>query len=309
MPLLDLPNEIILLIAGFLSVRDLNSFLRVNSQLTYLLTPILHKHAILDIDGESALAVAAKRGYEGLARIVISKGANVNFQNKGSLRTALHYAAEAGNATMAKLLLDNGADISMRCCEMTTALHWAAFTKDSETTLKILLEGGADPTAQDRWGRTPLRWAIDDSSEAVIRLLLEYGADATAQPSLYCSTNMLQEACGLVGKEWVVKLMLENGADLSAVDTREGGAALHWAARAGREGVVRLLLENGADVDAKDFAGGTAVDWARRIDSNRRTKRNMRIRTCTTVASSRSWGDVIKVLLDSGASLTQRLGT
>src|SRR3984957_14134351 len=65
-----------------------------------------------------------------------------------------------------------------------------------------------------------------------------------------------------------MRLLLENGADVEAKGSwgkREGGTALHLAAKNGREAVVRLLLENGAAVEAKGFGGGgegrTAIQW------------------------------------------------
>ena len=51
------------------------------------------------------------------------------------------------------------------------------------------------------------------------------------------------------GNEAVVKLLLENGADVNAQGGQYGNA-LQGAVQSGNEAVVKLLLEDGADVNA-----------------------------------------------------------
>ena len=53
------------------------------------------------------------------------------------------------------------------------------------------------------------------------------------------------------GHEAVVRLLVEQGADVEARD-ENGWTVLHWAAEYGHEAVVRLLVEQGADVEARD---------------------------------------------------------
>jgi len=70
----------------------------------------------------------------------------------------------------------------------------------------------------------------------------------------------LHEA-GSNGHEAVVRLLLEQGADVEA-KINDGWTALHEAARGGHEAVVRLLLEKGADVEAKTDDGWKALHRA-----------------------------------------------
>lgn len=53
------------------------------------------------------------------------------------------------------------------------------------------------------------------------------------------------------GHEAVVRLLLENGANVSATDYR-GDTGLHMAADSGHDAVVRLLLEKGANASSKN---------------------------------------------------------
>jgi ankyrin repeat protein len=69
------------------------------------------------------------------------------------------------------------------------------------------------------YGRTPLSWAAECGREAVLKLLVEKGADVKSKDSC-------------------------------------GRTPLSWAAEKGHEAVVELLLEKGADVESKDTEYG-----------------------------------------------------
>lgn len=65
----------------------------------------------------------------------------------------------------------------------------------------------------------------------------------------------------LSGNIEVVTLLLDNGAEIDAVDA-QGLTALHWAAWQGQPEVARLLVGRGASVDLVSVAGNTALDRA-----------------------------------------------
>lgn len=65
----------------------------------------------------------------------------------------------------------------------------------------------------------------------------------------------------LSGNIEVVTLLLDNGAEVDAVDA-QGLTALHWAAWQGQPEVARLLVGRGASVDLVSVAGNTALDRA-----------------------------------------------
>lgn len=60
----------------------------------------------------------------------------------------------------------------------------------------------------------------------------------------------------------VVKLLIERGADISAVDKDQKWTALHFAARDQKDAVVRVLLEAGAAFDPVDVLGNTPLWWS-----------------------------------------------
>ncbi|KAH7175984.1 ankyrin repeat-containing domain protein, partial [Dactylonectria macrodidyma] len=57
----------------------------------------------------------------------------------------------------------------------------------------------------------------------------------------------------------IVRLLVENGADLETKDTIFSKTPLLWATEKGHEAVVKLLLEKGANTESKDKDGQTPL--------------------------------------------------
>ena len=91
--------------------------------------------------------------------------------------------------------------------------------------------------------------------EAVTKLLLDNGANVAAV-DINGKTALLAPAIG--GSEVVTKVLLDHGADVAASDIN-GRTALLAAAIGGSETVTKLLLDHGADVAAADVNGKTAL--------------------------------------------------
>ena len=64
------------------------------------------------------------------------------------------------------------------------------------------------------------------------------------------------------GQEAVVKLLLQNGAEIESKDNYKAWTPLSLAARLGHKAVVKLLLQNGAEVESKDNNGRTPLSIA-----------------------------------------------
>lgn len=105
--------------------------------------------------------------------------------------------------------------------------------------LRELLDGGADPSAFAPDGYTPLQLAAFFGHRAAAELLVERGADLTAVSTNEQRTHPLQAAVAGNHTE-VARLLLDAGAPPTARN-------LASARQSGNGELERLLLERGAD--------------------------------------------------------------
>ncbi|KAL7972633.1 hypothetical protein HDV63DRAFT_393258 [Trichoderma sp. SZMC 28014] len=129
---------------------------------------------------------------------------------------------------------------------------------------------------EDECSQSPLLFAYSKGNKALldkrdidmIQLLISAGADIEA-----CGWNGTMSPLGLAlrnGSKDLVDMLLENGADIDAMDHR-GLTLLIQAIEDGCEDTAIQLLEKGADIDAMDKNGQTPLMWAIR-------KRNLGLR-------------------------------
>ncbi|GAW10696.1 hypothetical protein ANO14919_000310 [Xylariales sp. No.14919] len=168
----------------------------------------------------------------------------------------VNYSAKHWASHFRKALIQNDSPMqhsTMRLFEMERVGVWfGIYRQDLET--KVVLNNVQDDCLN------VLRLVSYFGLEGVGKLLLERGAKVEpegedVQTPLWCAVNE--------GHEAVVRLLLENGANVKAKTTSEQWTALHVAATNGHGGVVQLLLENGADIRAMTASKQqTALDMA-----------------------------------------------
>ncbi|XP_061696597.1 ankyrin repeat domain-containing protein 27 isoform X6 [Syngnathoides biaculeatus] len=141
--------------------------------------------------------------------------------------TPLHVAAVCGQAQLIDLLVSKGASVNATDCHALTPMHLACRKGHQGVTL-LLLHYKADADAQDHNGNAPLHLACTYGHEDCVKALVYYDS----------------QTC---------RLDLRND---------KGDAPLHLASRWGYEGIVRVLLENGADVHALNDSGRTPAHCA-----------------------------------------------
>lgn len=267
-------------------------------------------------DGYTPLVLAAENGHEDIVKLLLERGADIRvgqdmegFQKHfeaatykeqdthGYLRPlrdacekkdeyiqvpVFMWAIKNQQENIIKLLLDRGMEIDLKKKYGPILLHWAA-TGGHKDTAEWLIDRGVkvDSRIGRYWnGRTPVSMAVVYGNEAIIKLLLENGADIEAKDDYNCTPLLL--AVVKKGNTDIIKLLLENGADIEAKDNN-GRTPLLWAVIKRRnEDTIKLLLGNGADVTTKDNDGWTPLSWAVREGNE----------------------DIIKLLLKNGADVT-----
>ena len=113
-----------------------------------------------------------------------------------------------------------------------TALGIVTFAGNKEIT-EMLIKNGANVNFQDAFGVAPIHGAA--------------------------RTNQLE----------VIKILLENKAEVNHPTTTGKETPLHYAARFNNPDVVKFLLEKGAVKDAKDASGNTPLDAAKKENADK----------------------------------------
>lgn len=232
--------------------------------------------------------------YTGAATLerLLKLGADPNKRNDANA-TALMWAAT--DLAKTRLLLDRGADVNARSSDLRTPLMIAARRPGNAAVVKLLLDRGANPNpnAHPLTESSPLIEAANAGDAASMELLLGRGADAkaSAQPALTMALSLQCSKCvallvakdldrsaysltlpdiAVMGDVNAVRLMLDHGADVNAVDPL-GRTPLMYAAASDLQplDVVKLLIERGANVNAVNGhkesgdAGLTVLDIAK----------------------------------------------
>lgn len=127
-----------------------------------------------------------------LVGLLLEKGADPNAADSGIVNNAggaplplspVYAAAHRDNTRMVSLLRKHGADINALHGGMSD-LGRAALCNDAPVC-RILLKNGADTETEDRYGETPLFWAIYNNNAEIVELLLKNGADPNAKSAIY----------------------------------------------------------------------------------------------------------------------------
>ena len=251
--------------------------------------------------GVSPLMVACKNGHLEIAKLLLQKRADVNFENDGQ-QSALMAAADGGNVEVVNLLLEHGANtaatgheraLTLACeqgsIEVVKALLPKIKFKETQKTLYGI------PGLGSEWefsytlspvfiavqhGKIQLvKWllksgtkvplgalfqAISQRNHNMVKVLLQNGADAN-ETGERGWTALMQAS--FLGDSAIVSTLLEKKSKRKRnviVDHQDERkfSALMLAARYKHAEVVTLLLKAGAKVNLKGYGGKTALLWA-----------------------------------------------
>ena len=193
-----------------------------------------------DMEGRTALHIAAELGYEGCVRTLLAHDAMPAMKNReGS--NPLHLAAQRGHSTVVQLLCTAGISVNTTDANSKTPLCMAAHLPNSDT-VEVLLNANADVHIYNSLGYSPAHEAIMGKATTTLRRLLEYGHCANAGGEAV--SPLLHHAVGL-GSVEAVEMLLLYGADIEGVGVNED-TPLFCAVRSLE--CVTVLLRRGARV-------------------------------------------------------------
>jgi len=228
----------------------------------------------VDQDDITPLLSAIINGHYDAAGVLLQKGANANIADRTG-RTPLYAAVDFHTMPASNRPAPKEVDNELTSLDLIKAL----LAKDANVNAQLKqqvpyrakLDRGDDTMLTT--GTTPLLRASKAGDIQAMKLLFDKGADVKL--TTRTGINPLMAAAGLGTKEEdttgrrktqaeaieAIKLCLEAGIDVNAVDTR-GQTALHGAAFWGLDEVVEFLVERGARLDVKDRQGRTPLDAA-----------------------------------------------
>jgi len=204
----------------------------------------------------TALQLAVAFGSEEVARELLRCGANPFYVDTFG-HSAIHFAAASGQPKLLQILVREKQqaepiDVFQADKFGKTPLHYAVGHSNQAECALVLLELGHDIHLTDKQGLTPLHCASISGTISTIKVLLAHGADINVCSGL--GRSPLHVAAEF-GNTAAVKVLLEHGAKLEQRDVVQGQTALHLAARFGDVGCVQTLLSSGACADALDHEG------------------------------------------------------
>ena len=208
------------------------------------------------VKGTSPLLMAVQNGHFELAIALVEAGADPNDQRTGF--TPLHAVSWVRKPDAS----DAGDPAPIGSGRLTSLQFVRALVERGANVNARLDQGAPRPpysaTLLGTDGATPFLMAADRADGPLMRLLLELGADPLLPNA--DKTTPLMAAAGLgtanpleeAGTEPealdAVKLLLELGADMNAVDNK-GETAMHGAAYGSFPSIVKLLADRGADIN------------------------------------------------------------
>ena len=188
------------------------------------------------------LMIAANTSSLEAVKLLVQAGADLSAKDKKG-RTALTYAKEAKFKRVVAYL---EAAYEKRDAAGALTLREAAAT-GTLYRVKALLEAGADVEQSDEHGQTPLMFAVAAGHVEVVRMLCAAGANVHATRG--DDGGDLWTCAFAKPNAEIISCLIEHG--LSPNQTRKSGPALLLAfGLAKPKDILKLLLDNGADVHA-----------------------------------------------------------
>jgi len=222
--------------------------------------------ADLELHGMSALHhAAAWADTSDVSEVLLRFGADLDDRDNNGW-TALDFANDRKHAKLAAFLRSRGAQSATAQTKgkfgvKAQVMIDAAKKGDIDLVAHLLKENPALANTRGSCGESPLHWAAHEGHRSVAELLLKYGAEVNAEATeKWCGTPLFWAAEKQID---LVALLLSHGADIKALNSKNGQTVMHACARNNDSAeMAELLIEQGVDFNARDKGNRTALGYA-----------------------------------------------
>ena len=201
------------------------------------------------------LLEASKKGKTAEVKRLISKGANLDWQDKNGW-APLHYASHYGKAKTVVLLVSKGADISQATNDGVTPLYIASQYGKTDI-VQLLISKGADINKAKKNGWTPLHIASQNGKTDIVQLLISKGADINKAKNGFGDTPLIIAAYH--NEMDVVRVLVKGGADIT-IRGEKSKTAAELAKANGNHAIAKYL----ADKTWKSLKN-CALEWVKPV--------------------------------------------
>ncbi|NWV96444.1 ASB10 protein, partial [Machaerirhynchus nigripectus] len=207
------------------------------------------------------LHITASRGYTDCLRLLLLRGAAVDFAPGG--KTALHEACAAASTDCVRLLLSSGADPEAVSEDGYRPLHLCKSSDSIECVQQLLQHGASANSRTEDENDTALHVASRHGLAEHVQLLLHHGAELEVknkegQTPLNAACAQQHQPQDMDRYYRVCQLLVESGACINAAD-QDQQHPLHLACKNANAQIVELLLAWGANVNVMNYGGNTAL--------------------------------------------------
>ena len=226
-------------------------------------TLILHgaDTKVKDIKGSSLLHFASFWSKQEVVDFFTKQNeVSVNANDNHNYTPLMYACFRGGRLDNIKTLVNKGANLKAEDNYGATVLHIASRNSKQEVVEYLLKFDEISVNATDKKNRTPLMHACLGDRLDNIKILLKSGADITARD--YIGATILHIASINLeqgGMEFLLKLKLIS---VNVNDNENRTPLMYACLNGGRLNIIKMLIENGADIQAKDNIDTTLLHIA-----------------------------------------------
>jgi ankyrin repeat protein len=136
-----------------------------------------------------------------------------------------------------------------------------AVQRNDRAAVEALIAQGVDVGEPDRTGDVPLIMAAYQGHTEIVRVLLEAGADVAAVDPGMKATAL--HAAAYAGHADAARLLIDYGVEVDKQGPYNGYTALHDAIWQNHVDVAEVILAAGPDLTLTSHSGETPLDFAR----------------------------------------------